>query len=261
MPPRRKSYRPRRRKRPARRYKRKPAYKRNNFQTGRIKATIQPNVLYTNMKAASQFFSYVALAGSYIDEVWIGNSVAPFRNPGASYAAGDLLYNGMQQYTSMYNRATVLSCKLQLKIALDPFNNNANNPLQIILVPFPWNTTQNTLTEVRALSDAGLLQQKGAKSRVISGDGGKNVVYMTMARSTRKILGQSSITNDKLAYSCNLDKNQIALGMNDPGEMWFYYLRVVNNDVVSNQSVNIQSVLHANIRFSERTLTDQNTVQ
>jgi len=234
-----------------------------------LAGTLMPNVLYTKLRYARQIDT-ITLAPNSSQSLAIGGSnLAPI---GLSVSAGlfpastvgtltpttgSRLWSGVNGYALWYEKLNILSNNIEVKVWSDSTGGASTNAnLQVILCAFslraqvfdaPPDGLDSQLT-------SDIMEQKGVKSRMISGSGGKNWCKIRMNRATKTMLGMVNVSDD-FTTSCGLQKDLLNTGISPISNpnveaQWYYYLRVFNpNDIQIDCTYSIS--MQANVKFSQ----------
>lgn len=205
----------------------------------------------------------------------LGNSIAPYQNTATpligsvEIPVNQWLYQGLQQYAGYYNRYFVLSQKMTVRASLIPNASGSpftTQPIQLLCSAYEFNgsgsETNLNPDLLDLLAREQIMNQKGVQSRTLTPLGNQSSKYITMKRSTKKIMGATDI-NDNRNFSGTLDRdfNTYAppsqTGLNSPQRQWFYYVRLQNpKEQTVAPIVTLSFQLEANILFTDRIVWD-----
>lgn len=234
-----------------------------------LSGVLMPNVLFTKLRYARQISSITLAPNSYQSLAIGGSNLAPIGLdvsaglfPASSVGTltpttGSRLWSGVNGYALWYEKMNILSNSMEVKVWSDSTGGASTNAnLQVVLSAYslraqvfdaPPDGLDSQLT-------SDIMEQKGVKSRMISGSGGKNYCKIHMNRATKTMLGMVNVSDD-FTTSCGLQKDLLNTGISPISNpnveaQWYYYFRVYNpNDIQIDCTYSIS--MQANVKFSQ----------
>lgn len=249
------------------RFSKKKFYKSNSSVRATIKASLMPKELFVKLPF-SHIFSQSISASSAFTRAYNGTSYAP-TVVGATSAPqiGDLLCNGIIEYSQFYDSYTALGASIKLTC----LNYSGNSLVRICLIPVTTapnqvaftNTMGQHITELDAMDFQQLSSQPGCQVKTLGlNSGGSSQIFMKSFRKTKGMLAIKDI-RDQPDLKLELPKGlTVATAGNTAiyeDKSWFYYIRAFNMSTTNAQVVEFSVRMKYYFMLSGRLSLTQDT--